>query len=84
MYRNAQERGVNGGTNIYEQNNFHLRKNIMDSHLKGSVENNKSSVNWSLTLIINMETQTFISGRTPHNIDNPPHDLAMFKSTLSK
>lgn len=43
---------------------FPLKGNIMDSHLRGSVKNDKSSVSWNLILVINLETWEFISGIT--------------------
>jgi hypothetical protein len=45
---------------------FHLRRSIVDSHLRGSVENvlSVSSMDNSLTLVGNVETSAFISERT--------------------
>lgn len=51
-------RGVNGGTSVkcVCTKEFPLEVERCGLTLEGSVKNNKSSLSWSLTLIINMKT----------------------------
>ena len=56
----------NRGTSACGWKSFHLRGSIMDSHLRESVENVSSVSNMdnNSTLVLNMETWTFISEET--------------------
>lgn len=64
----CSEIGVNISTNVCGQKSLELRRDIVYSHSRRSVKNNKLNASWNLTLVISVKIWALISGRTHTSI----------------